>query len=140
MERRYKAEYHLTVEQNNDNMTWRVPKTGLIHVNLLCIPWTKEGDTSQIFQIKMQHNSLLFRIFWQGMQNLEFLQNYRCHLVKQYASRKNLAIFSRLCLVQVVPQNLAMVIQSQRWASCLLSHLFWSVFTWQSKWSVHFQS
>lgn len=30
------------------NMTSRVPKTSIIHVNLLCIPWTKEGDTSNI--------------------------------------------------------------------------------------------
>lgn len=61
--------------------------------------------TPQIFQIKMQRNSSLFRFFWQGMQNLEFPKNYSCRLVKQYASRKNLAIFSHLRLVQVVPKT-----------------------------------
>lgn len=110
------------------NMTSNIPKTSVIHVNLLCIPWTKEGDTSQKFQIKMQHNSSLFRIFWQGMQNLEFSKNYSYRLIKQYASRKNLAIFSRLYLVQVVLQTLAMRIQSQWWASCLLSLLLWGVY------------
>ena len=83
-----------------------------------------EGDTFQIFQIKMLCNSSLSRIFWQGMQDLEFFKNYSCRLVKQYASRKNLTISSHLCLVQGVPQNLSMGIQTQQWTSWLLSHLF----------------
>lgn len=40
-----------------------------------------------------------------GCRIWNFPKNYSCCLVKQYASRKNLAIFSHLRLVQVVPKT-----------------------------------
>ena len=42
-----------------------------------------------------------------------FSKNYSCCLVKQYALRRNFAIFAHLRLVQVVPQALAMGMMGQ---------------------------
>lgn len=70
------------------------------------------------------------------MQNLPYLKNSKCPLVKQYTLRQNLHTLTDLLSVQVrqkQPQNQSHV--SQLWSSyhCLIQ--LWGVYTYQSKWS-----